>query len=113
MKPPLFLLGGALLFWGWQAGYPVMGMLMAVILEGARRLNPRWEFSGQDFNRIWTFCSLLLLTAAVYAFTANEGPADFRGLLTNPGYLTQRHAGMASARTAASVIRWLPMIFFL
>src|SRR5205807_3863664 len=67
----------------------------------------------EDFSRIWIFCTVLLLSAAIYAFTANEGPSDLRSLFQNPNYLTQRNAGTASARTAASVIRWLPMIFFL
>jgi hypothetical protein len=113
MKPPPFLLGAALLFWGWQTGFLAVGAVMAVVLEGARWLEARWEFSDEDFTRIWTFCTLLLLAAAVYAFTANEGLADFRGFFQNPTFLTQRNAGASSARTAASLLRWVPMVFFL
>ena len=113
MKPPPLLLGAALLFWGWQTGFLVTGALMAVVLEGARWLNARWEFSDGDFTRIWTFCTLLFLAAAVYAFTANEGPADFRGFFQNPNFFTQRNASASSARTAASLLRWVPMVFFL
>jgi hypothetical protein len=61
----------------------------------------RWEFGNEDFQRIWTFCTLLLLASLVYAFTANEGPADFREFFQNPNFSTQREAGTASARTAA------------
>jgi hypothetical protein len=86
---------------------------MALILEGARLTRARWEFSDDDFSRIWTFCSLVLVAAAVYAFTSNEGPSDFRGFFRNPNVLTQRGAGLATARTTASVGRWLPMIFFI
>jgi hypothetical protein len=113
MKPPPLLLGSALLFWGWQTGFLIPGAIMAAGLEGARLIKARWEFSDQDFARIWTFCSLVFLGSAVYAFTANEGPADFRGLFQNPNLLAQRNAGVATARTAAALFRWVPMVFFL
>jgi len=113
MKTPPFLLGCVLVFWGWQTGFLVPGVIMALVLEGARLTQARWEFSDDDFWRIWTFCTLVLLGAAVYAFTANEGPSDFTGFLRNPNVLTQRGAGLATARTTSSLGRWLPMIFFL
>jgi len=113
MKPPPFLLGAALLFWGWQTGFLLAGVLMALVLESPLIVKARWEFSDDDFRRLWTFCSLLLLAALVYAFADNRGPADFLGLFENPNYFTQRNAGTASAKTAAAMIRWLPMIFFL
>jgi hypothetical protein len=113
MKTPPFLLAAALLFWGWQTGFLVAGAVMAVVLEGARWSKARWEFSDTDFSRIWTFCSLVFLAAAVYAFTASGGPGDFGGLFRNPNLVAQRNAATAGARTAAALIRWLPMIFFL
>ena len=113
MKNPPFLLGAALLFWGWQTGFLGMGALMAVVLESARWVSLRWEVSDEDLSRIWTFSCLLLLTAAVYAFTSNEGPASFSGFFQQPSLHAERAAGVTSARTAATMIRWLPMIFFL
>src|SRR5882724_3089291 len=112
MKSPRFLLGASLLFWGWQTGFLMPALFMAMVLEGSRWTTARWELSEEDFSRIWIFCTLLLLGSAIYAFTANEGPADFRGLFENPNFFTQRNAGTASAKTAAALIRWLPMIFF-
>src|SRR5262245_6382672 len=112
MKTPPFLVGASLLFWGWQTGLLLSAVFMAVVLEGSRWTTGRWDLSEEDFSRIWIFCTLLLLGSAIYAFTSNEGPADFRGLFANPNYFTQRNAGTASARTAAALIRWLPMIFF-
>jgi len=112
MKPPPFLLGASLLFWGWQTGFLVPAIGMALLLEGSRWIQTRWDLTDEDFSRSWIFCTLLFLGAAIYAFTANEGPADFRGLFQNPSFFTQRNAGTASARTAAAMIRWLPMIFF-
>jgi hypothetical protein len=112
-SPPALLLGATLLFWGAMTGFLIPALLMALVLEGARYIKVRWDFSDEDCTRIWTFCTLLFLASAVYAFTTNEGPSDFRGLLQNPNFATQRNAGLASARTAASLIRWVPMIFFL
>lgn len=111
-KPPPFLVGAVLVFWGWQTGFFLMGLLLGLALEAPRWVQIRWDFSNDDFRRIWTLSTLLLLAAVVYAFTLNEGPADFLGFFQNPNPVTQREAGTASARTAASIVRWLPMTFF-
>src|ERR1017187_7770329 len=113
MKTPPLLLGAALLFWGWQTGHLVAGTAMAAALEGARLSKARWEFTDEDFRRIWIFCALLLLAAALYAFSASDGPAGVRGFFQNPSLATERNAGNATSRTVAALMRWLPMIFFL
>ncbi|PYJ08882.1 MAG: hypothetical protein DME25_00235, partial [Verrucomicrobia bacterium] len=114
MKPPPFLVGAALVFWGWQTGFLALGALMAVVLESANVLKIRWELSNEDFRRIWVFCALLFVAALVYAFSSHQGPADlWLGLLRNPGAYAQRNAGATAARTVLAWIRWLPMIFFL
>jgi len=112
MKPPPLLLGATLLFWGWQSELLPVGALLAIVIESARVIHRRWEFSNEDFSRIWTLCSLLFLGSAIYAFTVNDGPAAFSGYLENPSFANQRNAGGASARTASAMFRWLPMIFF-
>ena len=112
MKAPPLLLGSVLVFWGWQTGLLVPGILMGLALESARVVRARWDFSDEDFFRIYNLCLVVLLAAAVYSFTANEGPSELRGFFHNPNFLTQRTAGFATARTAWSVGRWLPMIFF-
>src|SRR5437762_2003465 len=113
MKPPPLLLGAALLFWGWQTGFLLIGAGLAVALESPRLIRVRWEFSDDDFFRIWIFSALLFVGALVYAFTANQGPADFAGLLRHPNLSTQHNAAVAGARTVSAWIRWLPMVFFL
>lgn len=105
-------MGAALLFWGWEVDLPIAGAAMAALFESARWIKLRWELTEKDFTRIWTFCSLVLLAAVVLAFTANEGPADFRGFLQHPSFRTQRNAGLAGERTVANVMRWLPMIYY-
>ncbi len=113
IRTPPLLLGAALLLWGWHSGYLLVGAILGLILEAARVVKTRWDFSNDDFNRIWTFCTLLFLASTVYAFTANDGPTEYRGFFQNPSPWTQRTAGAASARTAATLIKWLPMTFFL
>lgn len=113
MKTPPFVIGVTLLFWGWQTDFLLPGALMGLILEASRFLKLRWDFSDDDFKRIWTFCALLFLAAAVYAFADNGGPEGFGKLFDGPTFMSERQAGSASARTAAALIRWLPMIFFL
>jgi hypothetical protein len=113
MKTPPFVLGATLLFWGWQTDFLSVGALMGLVLEASRFLKLRWELSDDDFKRIWTFCALLFLAAAVYAFADNGGPEGFGKFFGGPDIATEREAGSASAKTAAALIRWLPMIFFL
>lgn len=112
MKPPPFLLGATLVFWGWQSDFLLPGLLMGLIAESARFMRVRWEFSEEDFSRVWTFCSLLFLAAGVYAFNENKGPETFGNWFQEPGLRTQGRAGLSTARTGAALFRWLPMIFF-
>lgn len=111
-KTPRLLAGAALIFWGWQTEFLVLGLLLALLLEAAHWSPSRWEFGDDDFSRIWTFCALLLLSAAIFAFTSNDTPSEFLGFLQDPNWRTQRNAGNSSARAVASLIQWLPIIFF-
>jgi transglutaminase-like putative cysteine protease len=113
MKTPPFLLGATLLFWGWQADLIIPGAIMAVVLEGSRFVKLRWDLSDTDFARIWHFCALLFLAAVVYAFAENGGPQGVGRFFENPNLASERDAALANAHTAASLIRWLPMIFIL
>lgn len=112
MKPPPLLLGAALLFWGWQSGLFLVGALLAVLLEGARVFKVRWDFSDEDFNRIWTCCALLLFGALLYAFSTHDGITGVNFLLGDRTPGNTQAASTAGARTITSVIRWLPMIFY-
>jgi uncharacterized protein YbdZ (MbtH family) len=112
MKPPPLLLGAALLFWGWQSDFLLVGAAMALVIEGERFVKVRWELSDEDFARIWTFCSVLVLASIVYAFTSNDGPSTFSRVFQNPTPGRMNSAGSSSARTATAIIRWLPMLFF-
>jgi hypothetical protein len=113
MKTPPFLLAAALLFWGWQSGLLIQGAAMGVILESARLSTTRWDLSDEDLARIWTFCTLLFLGATVYAFTSNQGPAAFGKLFSGHNFTATSAASNTFALTSITMVRWLPMIFFL
>ena len=110
MKPPPFLLGLVLLFWGWQIDSPLAGALLALIIESPRWLRPRWELSNDDFARIWTFCALLVLGSLLFAFTTNEGASEMSRFLKDPNLATGRNVGNATSRAFLSWMRWLPMV---
>jgi hypothetical protein len=113
MRTSPLLLGATLVFWGWQTGYFIPGGILAALFESAYLIKGRWEFSDEDYNRVWNFCMLLLLASAVYAFTANNGPGDVRGFFEHPSFFTQRNVGNTTSRAAAAWLRWLPMILAL
>ena len=107
MKPPPFLIFAALLFWGWQTGFLLVGILLGVILESARFFSFRWELDDPDFSRIWFFCVVLNLALAGYVFTNNGG--GFNGLLH--GNFTQDAAGAGGLNTTR-FLAWLPISLF-
>ena len=113
MKAPPFLIGAAVLFWGWQTDFLIPGVIMALVLEASRFVVTRWDLSDTDFKRIWRFCALLFLASAMYAFAENGGPQGFGHFFQEPSPASEQDAAAANARTAASLIRWLPMIFIL
>ncbi|MGH7992080.1 MAG: DUF4129 domain-containing transglutaminase family protein [Limisphaerales bacterium] len=111
IKTPPFLLLAVLLFWGWQSGLLPAGAAMGLILESARFVKVRWELSEADFRRILTFCTVLMLATAVYAFTSNEEGGNLSGLFRGPG--AAQNATLTSVRASSAFFRWLPMTLFL
>ncbi|MGA2179897.1 MAG: transglutaminase domain-containing protein [Verrucomicrobiota bacterium] len=112
LKTPPFLLGATLLFWGWQTGFLAVGAILAVVLEGARWVGTRWDLSDEDFNRIWNFCTLLILTAGIFAFGTNTGPGGFSGLFRGSAIAVGTKVGLSGESTATALLRWLPMLLF-
>ncbi|MBI2929038.1 MAG: transglutaminase domain-containing protein [Verrucomicrobia bacterium] len=113
MRTPPLLLGATLLFWGWQSDHLLAAAVMATLLEGARITPVRWEFSDKDFDRLWNFCTVLFLAAALYAFTSNQGPSALVDLLRSPSSLAgQKSAIDQTLRATLVFTQWLPMVFF-
>ena len=99
MKTPPLLLGAALLFWGWQSELLPFAVVMALLLESARFIRARWEFSQADLDRVWNLCTFLLLGVAVYGFTAGAGARSRSEALTDV------------ARPVFQFFQWLPLYF--
>jgi transglutaminase-like putative cysteine protease len=75
-RPPPFLMGAALLFWGWRADVFWAGAFGALLLETAQIVRARWEFTDSEFHRIWDLCTILFVGSAIYLrFSDQPNPA--------------------------------------
>ncbi len=57
--PPRLLLGATLLFWGAMSGNELMGLIIALLLEGANWIRFRWDFDHKATSRAWRISMLL------------------------------------------------------
>ena len=64
-RPPRFLLGAALLFWGVMTERVVPGLACALLVEGAHWTRVRWNFGDKAFLNAWRLSVLFLLVAMV------------------------------------------------
>ena len=112
MKTPPLLLAAALLFWGWQTGHMASCTVMAAALELSRVIKTRWEFSDDEYNQLWNFCSLLFVGAAVYAFAANEGTSAITSFIQARSFGERSNAMNQGAQAAQVLVQWLPFVFF-
>lgn len=81
MTPPPGLIGAALLFWGWQTGYLVVGVAMAAAIEARSLVHVRWDLSRTDFNRISDASAVVLALVAVYQIVGNDSARAVLGIL--------------------------------
>jgi protein-glutamine gamma-glutamyltransferase len=66
MKTPIFLLGAAVIFWGWHSGMLIFALAIATVLEASRWVNWRWNLSAKDFKRIANLCLILVMGLIIY-----------------------------------------------
>jgi hypothetical protein len=111
MKPPFLLLLATLTFWGWQSGLLWVGITLGVILESARFIPLRWDFSRDDFRRLWNLCTMLTLAVAAYIFASDSQNGGLNGILHSPA--AGRQVTFTTVHTATTLLRWLPMTVFL
>ncbi|HVY70335.1 MAG TPA: transglutaminase domain-containing protein [Verrucomicrobiae bacterium] len=111
MSTPPFFLGACLAFWGWETGWLAVALPLALVLEATRWHTWRWEFSDEDFQRIWNICALLFVGAFLLRLTNREvslnGFAFFQWqpFLFAPMMLVQAHS--ARAKIPAATFSWL------
>jgi transglutaminase-like putative cysteine protease len=95
VSPPPVLLGAALLFWGWQTGFLLVALPLAVLIEAARALTWRIELSSTDFHRVTDLGTLLVAVSGVYLFSTTG---------------TARTA--AGPRAMTLLFQWFPLLLF-
>ena len=76
VSPPPLLLGAALIFWGWQTGFLLVAIPLAVLIEAAGALRWRLDLSSTDFHRVTDLCTLLIFVTGVYLFSTTGTRAD-------------------------------------
>ena len=109
MNTPPLLVAAVLLFWGWQAGHVIIGLLAGAALESSRIIKARWSLTQADFNRLWNICSVLFVGLAAFLLI-NEGTVSFNDFFVNAG---RRPEAIREAGKSALVwFQWFPMIFF-
>jgi len=77
-----------LLFWGWQVELLWIALILALILESARRVKTRFELQPSDFNKFVDISTVLLAGTIVVALTMEKEKANL------------------------ILLKWLPLIFF-
>ena len=111
MNTPPLLLGAALAFWGWQAGFLWLGLVLGAALESSRWIRARWEFAQADLDRISNLCVLLFFGALVVVFVANDGANTVTSLAANNSTANRMAAVNQSARSVILMLLWLPLTF--
>ncbi len=75
MSLPPFLVGAAVLFWGWHGGYLPVAVPVALLLEAPRWIRLRIALEDADYARISDLCTVFFVGAAV-VLAANRGVAQ-------------------------------------
>ncbi|MEJ2760361.1 MAG: transglutaminase domain-containing protein [Gammaproteobacteria bacterium] len=74
---PPFTLGASLLFWGWQTGFLLYALPMAVILESPRWIRWRWSISDREFNNVADISGLVFFLLVIYVFSIDGAGGIF------------------------------------
>ncbi len=77
-----------LLFWAWQSGHWLAGVVAAIWLEWALKTPRQWALSNKNVKRIVDLTSLALITVALYQYSS--GPL---------------------AQTISAILHWAPLLF--
>jgi hypothetical protein len=65
-------MAAALLFWGWENGLLILGVVLAAVVEGARWTRMRWEMSDGDLNRVADLCWAVLVGTALLLYSTGD-----------------------------------------
>jgi transglutaminase-like putative cysteine protease len=89
MKTPFGMVGAAVLFWGWQTGWLVIAVPLALAIEARIFWKPSRILDLQGINRFADLSSLALIAVAAWFLVSLEAPR--------------------AARTVIGMAQWLPV----
>lgn len=72
MNLPPFLLGATIIFWGWQTGFWLVAIPLAIAYEAARYINWRWNLTTADFRNASHICTVLLVGVLIYLLVGDR-----------------------------------------
>jgi len=78
---PPFLLGAGLLIWGWQTGFFVFAIPMALLLEFSHWIRWRCVITDKEYNIVSDVSGLIFLILVVYIFS-NDGAGGIYRILS-------------------------------
>ncbi len=110
MRTPPFLLGAALLFWGWQTGLLPVGAALALTFEMSRWVTLRFDLEQDHFNRLWNLCTLLFVGTAMYVFFAKGGFGAINELIQTRSLGVRTESLKQVSSSAMIFVQWLPMV---
>ena len=79
---PRFLLGVALLWWGWRSGNYVSSALLAALAEAPRLVRARYELGEDEFRRVAMLCNIVFVGTLAWLFASAEGARTAYAVLT-------------------------------
>ena len=89
MNTPFGMIGAAVLFWGWQTGWLVLALPLALVIEARVAWKPAWMLDAQGINRFADLSSLALIAVGAWYLVTLEAPR--------------------AARTVIGMAQWLPL----
>lgn len=109
MKTPPFLISASLLVWGWQTSWIFLACILIALLESARWVPLRWEFSDADINRVSDLCTIGLAMTVILIFNVDARYFILRTLqwlpvIIFPLILIQLYSRSESTRVSALLI---------
>jgi hypothetical protein len=111
MSTPPLLLGAALIFWGWQCGLLWLGIAAGMLVESARLVHLRWQFTQADLDRVWNLCVALFLGATIYAFFSGDNLSAMSDMLNDNSASSRLNTLNQSKRSLFQLLQWLPLMF--
>ena len=75
---PRWLLGAALIFWGFTSDIPFIGLTMAVVIESRQWLNIRWNFGDKAYVRAWSLSVSAMLVTGLLLWMDGLQPETVR-----------------------------------